>query len=890
MKFSLKAKFTSIFNDFTRGHIELCDALGQFSTAGGDPNMSEAELLQLFEKYGIPADMFLDVRRDGDLFYFAIPPRPTHGLPNLEAGGATAIASRSRSLNVHNKNLPMQPTETQLPPTPKLAYAKLPDSPPVTPIVPEFAKNAMSKAENGNVSGSDVNMTTNDPIDSHMPDTPAASPAPPDFERALTPFPELTHCPGRRVVDSESPQQDKSAMEQGSFEVPSKEWSATCPPRTTPRRISASNDGNPLQNREASPSTSSTSSNDGQTVDLWGINMPTKKAKALGRTLGLKKAHVKHFFKSSTPESRYRAKLRHAKDLTLFPLSEPNALGVESRDSDCRQERRFDMSELFAHDGEDTIAFVHRKLLPLKPEDFVERGQPNVKSYCSSPETYVSSNIAMPHHSTSAPASPALKRKRTASKDIAQECSQEDARKYRKTESRLSPAQSLVGHLESFTIVEPETSTTNTSAFPPKLSKKTLDGQHVSCATSDESMEKDSSPELEDGEIFKGVNAITAKRRPSSPAPKVESNSMMRISAILENSSTTRDTGTSTQVDPVTAPSRRCKPDSSEQKHASFKNAADLRDIATKLEASNTSDGVDARAEKSVDSAALTRALEQCELSQETRRDAMNVVKEIANTNSTVASHNMTLERISKSNISRSSSGEVENQKDSEAVTIKATKRLPLVYETVEGAKPKDCHKRSGRTGFPKLDALSSSESASPAPLDVQMRDASLPRSSGMSTDNELSGLRSIKTGLRTTQKPDDVESIFARVNNTIEKLLGRPGRRSNMFTDYNYDPDSPLTKSRTRAWNHRGGPLRLDALAQDDHITVPALLRQMREDRVERVDRIRELADRCRESGRYLHQTQNSNSPGSSRASSVVSLNKLFDKYRGMKLLYLLA
>ena len=67
LKFGLKAKFGAIYNDVVSGEIELSEALLDFRKAANDPKMPDAELLRLFQDFGIPADMFLAVRDDKDL-------------------------------------------------------------------------------------------------------------------------------------------------------------------------------------------------------------------------------------------------------------------------------------------------------------------------------------------------------------------------------------------------------------------------------------------------------------------------------------------------------------------------------------------------------------------------------------------------------------------------------------------------------------------------------------------------------------------------------------------------------------------------------------------------------------------------------------------------------
>ena len=865
LNFSLKAKFTSIFNDFTQGRIELCDALPQFRMAASNPYMPAIELQRLFEQFKIPADMFLDVNGDGYLTYFASSPNLAHGLPN---------------------DLSTSPAVTYLPPTPKLAHTKLQDRPPITPIIrTDVAKNGGLETGEKTLLREDVAVITDARLGHCMSDSAASLPSRPGPQRASTPFLELTRCATQSVVGSKPLDHKGVAVKKDPVKTSGYERDAYYP---TPRPPGPFDYGKWMQGREETPSTASSSSGNGQTDDLWGITMPTKKARALGRTLGFRKTYVKRYFKSWTSQSLHQDKVRNARNLVLLPPLRENAVGPKSTDSGRGQERRRVMSELFAHRDEDHTAFMNRTLLPLTPEDFLELGQPNVVTYCSSPETYVPSNGRLRQLSASAPVSPTLKRKRAASEDSARQISEERTRKHSKISSMRSPVQSLAGHLDNCTIGELEMSATSTTASLTEPGEKTHDGNGVSQDSFTESVANDSSPEFEDGEILEGTNATIAKRTPGLFASKTESISNtlsgpgIKASDILGTLNVTRDTSKVMGSAPVTAQSRNPIRGSSEQKAASSKNPAEIKNIKDNIVATGTLDGIDARAEAIPDKSSLMRDIEQCEPLQEIQNNAMNGVEETTTTDVVVSIHNTTPKPVLKRNISCSASDEEEGKAAPETATIEAAEAPPPVYVTIKGVDSNDLRKRGGRTVFPDLNSLASSRSTPPSPRDVQMRDVAPLQGRGNSEGINPPGLGAVTIPCRTTEKPADIESVFARVNAIITRLLRRPKRKPKMFTDYNYDPDSPSVKERTRAWNRRGNPPDLDAMGRNQEIPLREVLKRLRRCREERVEENKKLADRCRKSGRYLHQTQNSSSSGSSRASSTASLSKLFDKYRG--------
>ncbi|MCJ1281495.1 Scaffold-type E3 ligase [Xylographa opegraphella] len=120
----------------------------------------------------------------------------------------------------------------------------------------------------------------------------------------------------------------------------------------------------------------------GETTALWGLAMPTRKARELGANIGLSTDYVHENFRSSTPNrdaARKRSKLSERRSIPYLKRKS------ESLRSNHRmhKSRKGNEVTMFAEDDDDQISFVEKRLRAPTP-----MGQVGSRSPCSICESY----------------------------------------------------------------------------------------------------------------------------------------------------------------------------------------------------------------------------------------------------------------------------------------------------------------------------------------------------------------------------------------------------------------------------------------------------------------------------------------------------------------------
>lgn len=96
----------------------------------------------------------------------------------------------------------------------------------------------------------------------------------------------------------------------------------------------------------------------GMTMGIWGILMPTKKARRLAHQMNLPQATINEQVRSISPRRSKRRRASYAKTIVTFPKSKRKASMTLHRDTPLKSPKRGDHSDIFAREGEDQESFV----------------------------------------------------------------------------------------------------------------------------------------------------------------------------------------------------------------------------------------------------------------------------------------------------------------------------------------------------------------------------------------------------------------------------------------------------------------------------------------------------------------------------------------------------
>ncbi|MCJ1417154.1 Scaffold-type E3 ligase [Xylographa parallela] len=123
----------------------------------------------------------------------------------------------------------------------------------------------------------------------------------------------------------------------------------------------------------------------GETTALWGLAMPTSKARELGTKLGLKSNYVNENFRSSTPNRDAARKMSKISERRSIPYLKRKS---DSLLNDHRMHKSRKGSEviLFAEDGDDQTRFIEKRLrapTPMVPVKSLSRCETCNSCNCS---------------------------------------------------------------------------------------------------------------------------------------------------------------------------------------------------------------------------------------------------------------------------------------------------------------------------------------------------------------------------------------------------------------------------------------------------------------------------------------------------------------------------
>ncbi|MCJ1384406.1 Scaffold-type E3 ligase [Xylographa soralifera] len=104
----------------------------------------------------------------------------------------------------------------------------------------------------------------------------------------------------------------------------------------------------------------------GETTALWGLTMPTSKARELGRKLGLRSDYINENFCSSTPNRDAARKMSKTSERRSIPYLKRKS-GSPSPDHRMHKSRKGSEVILFAEDGDDQTSFVEKRLRAPTP-------------------------------------------------------------------------------------------------------------------------------------------------------------------------------------------------------------------------------------------------------------------------------------------------------------------------------------------------------------------------------------------------------------------------------------------------------------------------------------------------------------------------------------------
>ncbi|MCJ1401197.1 Scaffold-type E3 ligase [Xylographa trunciseda] len=110
----------------------------------------------------------------------------------------------------------------------------------------------------------------------------------------------------------------------------------------------------------------SSSPEGGETTALWGLAMPTSKARELGEKLGLRSDYVSENFRSSTPNRDAARKMSKLEGWRSIPYLKRKRYSP-SPDHKSHKSRKGDEGFLFAEDGDDHRSFLEKRLRAPTP-------------------------------------------------------------------------------------------------------------------------------------------------------------------------------------------------------------------------------------------------------------------------------------------------------------------------------------------------------------------------------------------------------------------------------------------------------------------------------------------------------------------------------------------
>ena len=100
------------------------------------------------------------------------------------------------------------------------------------------------------------------------------------------------------------------------------------------------------------------SPDEGMTTGIWGLLMPTKKARKLAYELKLPQYDIDNQVRSITPHRERERRASHAENVVTLPKSKRQALNVLHKGTASEASKSNDYSDLFAREGEDQEIFV----------------------------------------------------------------------------------------------------------------------------------------------------------------------------------------------------------------------------------------------------------------------------------------------------------------------------------------------------------------------------------------------------------------------------------------------------------------------------------------------------------------------------------------------------